>query len=118
MFVKQVKRLGRRFLQIVFRDPDELTDRIDDTGVPLHWGLMERIYLHAANSYQLRPLDCRGILFRTEDERLAHLLDGSLGWSKLFTRGLEIVEVPGNSHDSDAARTIQSRTSSKDEGST
>jgi thioesterase domain-containing protein len=95
MFVKQVKRLGRCFLQIVFRDLDELTDRFDDTGVPLHWGLIERIYLHAVNSYQLRPLDCRGVLFRTDDERPARLLDGSLGWSKLFTRGLEIVDVPG-----------------------
>jgi thioesterase domain-containing protein len=95
MFVKQVKRLGRRFLQIVFRDLDELTDRLDDTGVPLHWGLMERIYLHAVNSYQLRPLDCRGVLFRTDEERPARLLDGSLGWNKLFTGGLEIVAVPG-----------------------
>lgn len=118
MFVKQVKRLGRRFLQIVFRDLDELTDRFDDTGEPLQWGLLERIYLHAANSYQLRPLDCHGVLFRTDDEKQARLLDGSLGWNKLFTKGLEIVEVPGDSHDSDAASTIQLYPSSRDEGCT
>lgn len=98
MLVKQVKRLGRDFLRVVLRDLDELTERSDDTGVFLHWGLLERMYLHAVQSYCLRPLDCRGILFRADEpsEKATRALDGSLGWNNLFKRGLEIIETPGN----------------------
>jgi thioesterase domain-containing protein len=98
MLVKEMRRLGRRFLQVVLRDLDELTGRLDDMGMPLHWGLVERVYMNAVRSYRLRRLDCRGILFRADpkDERPARSLDGSLGWDNLFSRGLEIIEVPGD----------------------
>lgn len=98
MLIRQTRRLGRRLQQVLLRDLDEVTGRCDETGKPLLWGLLERIYLNAAQSYQLHPLDCRGVLFRAGElsETATRALDGSLGWNNLFGRGLEIIDVPGN----------------------
>ena len=100
MIAKEMRRLGRRFLQEVLRDPDELTGRIDDLGVPLHWRLVERVYTNALRSYRLRCLDNRAVLFRADakDQRVARAVDDSLGWNNRFSRGLEIIEISGDHH--------------------
>jgi thioesterase domain-containing protein len=98
MLVKEIKRLGRYFLQAVLRDPGQITSKRDEQGKPLHFGLILRVWLNAAESYRLRPLDCRGVLFRADpkEEAPARALDGSLGWNGLFSRGLEIISIPGD----------------------
>ena len=98
MLVKEMRWLGRYFLQTVWQDPGVLTTRIDDLGVPLYWASVERVYANALRCYRLRGLDCRGVLFRAspEDERHARALDGTLGWGNLFGRGLEIIQVTGD----------------------
>lgn len=92
MLVKEMRGLGRR----IVRDRGVLTTRLDDLGIPWHWELMKRVYANVLRSYRLRCLDCRGVLFRSEDENLARTLDDNLGWSDLFKKGLEIVQVTGN----------------------
>jgi thioesterase domain-containing protein len=97
MITKETRKLGRQFLQVVLRDLDELTEKSDDLGMPLHWALVEGVYANALSSYRLRSLDSRGFLFRTDakDQRFARAIDDSLGWKNLFSRGLEIIEIPG-----------------------
>ena len=98
MLVKEFRGFGRWFLRAVLQDPGALTPKLDDLGRPLHWGLIERLYANAARSYRLRCLDGRGVLFRAEsrDDGVARALGDSLGWDSLFSRGLEIVEIPGD----------------------
>ena len=49
-------------------------------------------------NYRCNPLDSRGVLFRAQDSAVSHLyeIDSKMGWDGLFTRGLDIVDVPGD----------------------
>jgi thioesterase domain-containing protein len=90
--------LKRRFVEFVWRDPGELTTKLDTLGRPMHWPLINRLYDNSLRSYRLRRLDCRGVLFRanrTEDCPTANV-DHSLGWADLFGKGLEIIQVTGD----------------------
>ena len=90
--------LKRRFVESVWRDPGELTTKLDTLGRPMHWPLINRLYDNSLRSYKLRRLDCRGVLFRadrTEDCPTANA-DDSLGWAELFGKGLEIIQVTGD----------------------
>ena len=99
MLVKEIRAIGYRFITTVLRDPGQLTSKTDEMGIPLHWRLVERLYENALESHHLRPLDCRGILFRAdpnEDERAFRVLGHGLGWDNTFIKGLEIIQVTGN----------------------
>ncbi len=88
----------RRVVESVWRDPGELTTKLDTLGRPMHWPLIERLYDNSLRSYRLRRLDCRGVLFRaerTEDCPTAKV-DYSLGWADLFGKGLDIIQVTGD----------------------
>ena len=90
--------IGRRFVESVWRDPGELTTKLDTLGRPMHWPLIVRLYDNSLRSYRLRRLDCRGVLFRadrTEDCPTVNV-DYSLGWADLFGKGLEIIQVTGD----------------------
>jgi hypothetical protein len=96
MLVKEMKRFGHFFLEVVVRVPGKLTTTFDEKGVPWHWGLLSRLYSNALRSYQGRCVDCRGVVFRADPESFA---DDSLGWdNNLFSRGLEIIRVTGSQH--------------------
>ena len=72
---------------------------LDEEGVPLQWGLLNRLYDRLEQSYRPRRLDCRGALIRTDpmDERQAvRSHNPSLGWNDLFAGGLEIVPMVGD----------------------
>ena len=48
-------------------------------------------------NYRYRRLGSRAILFRCQDDLYSrHAIDGRMGWGRLFTRGIEIVETPGD----------------------
>ena len=98
MLKREIRLIGRRVQQTVLRDPGMLSDKTDERGVPLRWGLIERLFLNAIKSYRPQRLDCRGVLFRvnSEDDGPVCGLDESLGWENLFSDGLEIVEIPGD----------------------
>jgi thioesterase domain-containing protein len=71
----------------------------DEQGKPLPLQLVERLYGKAKKYYDFRLLDCRGVLFRVDqdDENLG-VYDQSLGWEGLFSKGLEIISVTGDHH--------------------
>jgi thioesterase domain-containing protein len=98
MVFEQVRSLVRSLIGSIVPDSRYPTTKLDDDGVPLHLAFLKRVYAKAIRSYRLGPLDCRGVLFRAnlERESLARAVDGSLGWDKLFAKGLEIKKVSGD----------------------
>ena len=78
----------------------QLTTTFDEEGVPLPWGLLVRLYSEIERKYcPPSALDCRGIVFRTDFMDLnqsVRVLDESLGWQKLFTRGLTCILLSGD----------------------
>jgi aspartate racemase len=54
-------------------------------------------FVSKAYEGNLHPLDSRAVLFRAEDCRYSRReIWGKMGWDDLFTRGLDIVDVPGH----------------------
>jgi thioesterase domain-containing protein len=77
----------------------ELTAFLDEEGVPLRWRLVERLYAQIEQNYRPRPLDCHGIIFRTEFMDRHHavrVFDDCLGWDGLFIRGLDTFVASGD----------------------
>ncbi|MGB8170025.1 MAG: amino acid adenylation domain-containing protein [Chthoniobacteraceae bacterium] len=62
------------------------------------WETIDRIWKDASDRYRSRPLACRGVLFKATDSIYPdkHDFDGCLGWRRLFTKGLEVIEIPAN----------------------
>ena len=77
--------------------PDDFTTLLDEQGVPIPWEYLERLYAKLAESYEPRPLDSRGVLFRSvSKDGLFRGYNDSLGWKGLFGGGLEIIPVLGD----------------------
>jgi thioesterase domain-containing protein/aryl carrier-like protein len=99
LFRRELRRIRSILRDQIRKPPEQLTTMLDEQGMPLPWKYIERLYMKVQKPYLRRPLDCRGALFRAEpqgDKNLARDLDVSLGWNKLFSRGLDIVPVPGD----------------------
>ena len=62
------------------------------------WEILERIYRHARKNYQPRPLASRAVVFRAQESEMAYFyaVDPQLGWDGLLTRGLKVLETPGD----------------------
>lgn len=88
----------RRFAESALNDPGELTTKLDTLGRPMHWSRIERLYDNSLRSYVLRPIDCRGVLFRADrsEDCPAATADLSLGWADLFGQDFEIVQASGD----------------------
>ena len=89
------KRLGSS----LWLRPNMLTSFSDQEGIPLRWKLIERLYIEIERHHRLEPLDCRGIVIRSEflDRHSAlRAKDEYLGWEMLFKRGLEAMSVSSN----------------------
>jgi len=71
---------------------------LDEEGMPVPEAIVRRAYIEIARAYDPRPLDCRGVLFRTDADthQMMRGFDDSNGWSRLFERGLEIVPIVGD----------------------
>jgi amino acid adenylation domain-containing protein len=78
--------------------PNELIHILDEEGIPLPGGILDRLYARVRPSYRPRRLDSRGVLFRTDQINGDAVLrdDDSQGWNNLFTRGLEIIPMAGD----------------------
>ena len=78
--------------------PSGPSTTVDEKGVPVPWGLIERLYMKIFESYRPRRLNARGVLFRSElpDEKYSRAFDDSLGWRNLFAGGLEIIPILGD----------------------
>ena len=64
----------------------------------MSWETFQHVVRNALKRYRLTPLNSRGVLFRARASHKAHLhaFDPWLGWSGLFSRGLDVVDVPGD----------------------
>ena len=89
---RKVRNLVKRSTRKREVDFFPLTEFQDEEGMPLHWQQIHRLYVNAMKHYDLRPVDCRGVLFRAQEDEATRGKD-SLGWDGLFVRGLEIIPI-------------------------
>jgi thioesterase domain-containing protein/acyl carrier protein len=96
--------LWRKSRRRIDLEKKELASRIDlavhdDFDLQIPWIIIARIYRHAMDHYQPKPLASRGILFISQDDWMSNAFrpkDNTLGASRVFTGGVEVVDVPGN----------------------
>jgi thioesterase domain-containing protein len=62
--------------------------------VEVPWEIRQKFYAPTYKTYRPRPLDSYGVLIRAQASP-NHSHHADMGWSGLFTEGLEIVDVPG-----------------------
>lgn len=64
------------------------------------WEAIDRIWRHALKRYRPRRAASRGILLWAHETWYdpSQNYDGTLGWSRLFKGGTEIISVPGDHH--------------------
>src|SRR5262249_32133630 len=94
-----LKLIARAVLAPLRHSPHQLTTTFDEDGVPLPWSLLERLYWKIEASYCPQPLDCHGIVFRTDfmdGNHSVRVLDENLGWGNLFTGGVKNVSLSGD----------------------
>jgi amino acid adenylation domain-containing protein len=73
--------------------------RTDDFKALLPMSIVARINQHAEAGYRPKPLASRGFLFLSQDDWMSKAyrpVDDSLGAARLFTGGVEVINVPGN----------------------
>ena len=98
------KYLWRKSRRRIKLETKELASRLelavrDDFNVQVPSAIRTRIYGHAMDGYRPKALATRGILLVSQDDWLSNAyrsLDDSLGSSKLFSDGMEVINVPGN----------------------
>jgi thioesterase domain-containing protein len=93
----------KKRLQSYFNRPEvdlqTLSGVLDEQGMPLPWGLLDRLYREMDKTYRFRRLDSRGVLFRTgefEGKQVGYDPGDALGWESLFTGGVEVIPVAGH----------------------
>ena len=96
----ETKRVVKERILLALGSRGRLTTRLDTLGRPLRWRLIERLYRNALRLYVVRPLDCHGVVFRSNrnEDCPGGNIDYSLGWGSLFRTGLQIIQVTGG-HD-------------------
>jgi thioesterase domain-containing protein len=79
-------------------DTDGIFGEVNRPVGDVPWEIWEKIYYKAGDEYQFHPVETRGVLFRTQHSDKAHLYPvyADLGWGRFFSRGFQIVEVPGD----------------------
>ena len=62
------------------------------------WEILSKIYGKARGNYRRHPVQSRALLFRARQNEGAQLssIDRNLGWSGLFSAGLEVIDCPGD----------------------
>jgi amino acid adenylation domain-containing protein len=94
-----LRSIASALLALVRSSPGNLTTTTDEEGAPLPWGLLARLYANIERTYYPDPLDCRGIIFRTDFMDSYHsvrVLDEDLGWGRLFKRGVSNFSLSGD----------------------
>jgi thioesterase domain-containing protein len=75
-----------------------LSGSFDKNGMPIDTPTITRFTRIAANSWHPRPIDTSAVLLRakTPGEEMLPGHDLTNGWGDLFSRGLEVVQSPGD----------------------
>jgi thioesterase domain-containing protein len=75
-----------------------LSGFLDETGMPIDANTIMRFSRIAAKSWHPRPIDTSAVLFRAKipGEEMLPGHDLTNGWGDLFSRGLEVVQSPGD----------------------
>ena len=95
----KVKKRLRSYFERPELDLKTLSGVLDEQGMPVPWGLLDRLYGEMDKTYRFRRLDSRGVLFRTgefEGKQLGYDPDDALGWENLFAEGVEVIPVAGH----------------------
>jgi len=76
----------------------DLTGYLDKDGLPISETVMSQLRYLAGDSWNPSPLDASGVLIRVKfpGEEMLPGYDFTLGWGKLFARGLETTQAPGD----------------------
>jgi amino acid adenylation domain-containing protein len=96
--------LWRKSLRRINLEKDKLASRLNlaihgDFNAHVPWAIIERIYNHVIYGYRPQVLANRGMLFVSQDDWLSKAyrqLDDSLGASRWFGGGVEVMDVPGD----------------------
>jgi amino acid adenylation domain-containing protein len=94
-----LRSIGSAILALLRNSPGNLTTTTDEEGTPLPWGLLARLYTNIEKTYYPEPLDCRGIIFRTDfmdNYHSVRVLDENLGWGRIFKRGVSNFSLSGD----------------------
>jgi amino acid adenylation domain-containing protein len=95
----KVKKRFRSYFERPQLDLDTLSGVLDEEGMPVPWGVLDRLYGEMDKTYRFSRLDSRGVVFRTsefEGKQLGHDPDDAMGWENLFTGGVEVIPVAGH----------------------
>ncbi len=95
---RMFSKLSQRSKAAVSRPVESARDASFQSLDEMSWDTFQHVVRNALRGYRLRPVNSRAILFRAQDSHKAHLhtFDPCLGWSGLFSRGLDVVDVPGD----------------------
>jgi len=101
--------IKRHLIESAWRDPGELTTKLDTLGRPMRWPLMKQLYDNSLRSYKLRRLDCRGVLFRADraEDCPALNADHSPRLARSVRQGIGNHSSDRRSHDNDAGPSAQ-----------
>jgi thioesterase domain-containing protein len=71
---------------------------LDESGVPIAWEVIKRLYDNIMKTYQPPQTSLRGVLFRAghENEVIDGILGEDNGWDGVFGGGLKVVPITGN----------------------
>jgi amino acid adenylation domain-containing protein len=71
---------------------------LDESGVPIEWEIIKRLYDNIMKTYQPPRTNLRGVLFRAghENEVIDGILGEDNGWAGVFGGGLKIIPIAGN----------------------
>jgi thioesterase domain-containing protein len=95
----KVQKRVRSYFDRAEPDLETLSGVLDEQGMPVPWGLLDRLYTEIDKTYRFRRLDSRGVLFRTsefEGKQLGYAAADALGWENLFTGGVEVIPLAGH----------------------
>lgn len=71
---------------------------LDESGVPIEWEVIKRLYDNIMKTYQPPRTSLRGVLFRAghENEVIDGILGEDNGWAGVFGGGLTVMPIAGN----------------------
>ena len=96
MLARSLMSNARRQARLMMRLKPNPTTILDEDGVPVDGGRIDRLTEKTLETNPHEPVDTKGILFRVTDEMLDGILGEDRGWAGVFVGGLEIIPTSGD----------------------